>query len=235
MRKKIQIIQFFFFSKVISWYTGCDTEGKCFINEPIKAEKIYLFPGYLPFYPSYSIIPLQGDSTSNTENFTLEIFTGYPKKGIFKNSKFNYECSNGINECINSCCLNGFCKGSPNLCNKKIDEVKIIFILTLSFFYVFFLFYWICYFILGCNYNKLLDKENINKENAGYGNTIKNIQNAHINHNYSIDHENISHGTDPEEYSKQSEENSKYNQEEKINKVVKNLDKVNRKKFNIED
>jgi hypothetical protein len=229
------IFQIFLLEKVLSWYSRCDKEGKCTISETEDGEQIYLLPGYLPFYPTTTVTPIQIDTTktSNPTNFSLQILTGYPKKGIFKRSKFNYECINGLDECVNSCCLDGFCKGTKFQCNKKLDEVELIYILTCCIFAVVILFYGVLYFILGCNYNKLVEKDNIEKEKAGYGGNIENVQNEKDDDDdEEIDHKNISHGTVQEENSNQNDSNY-YNNQDKIDKAVRNIKKV-QKKYDIE-
>ena len=108
----------------LEWTSLCDKQGRCTIIDPETNEEIYLLPGYLPFYPSEEVIPQATTETesNSSKNFTLTILTGYPKKGIIKENKNRYECVNGLNECVNSCCEKGFCNGNVEIFRERRDK-----------------------------------------------------------------------------------------------------------------
>jgi hypothetical protein len=224
--------------KSSEWESTCDKTGNCKII--VDNEEIYLRPGYLPFYPVEEVNPINSDGTENInqQNFTLNILTGYPKKGILKGSKKQFECAGGMNECANSCCKEGYCKGTRHDCNNKYEKIEIIFIIVGSVFGIFLILFWIYFFIIGCNYNKIVERD-LNdekkelKENQNYGNFIQK-KNSNNQSDSQIDEQisNLSHGTIQEENYNQ------FNNEKEENKfetIRKRLDNAPKRQINLNE
>lgn len=158
-------------SPTIQWYSRCDQAGSCTISLTETGEGIYLVPGYLPFYPDGEVKPVKSNSTVNS--FTVESLTGFSKNGPL-NGKDGYECAGGFSECVNSCCKNGFCKGTQHDLEEKKDKAKLIYIITGAIFFAFIIFYWIVFFVYGCNYNKKAQDEMKNRQDYVQPNFLKN-------------------------------------------------------------
>ena len=222
------------------WESTCDKTGNCKIIE--NKEEIYLLPGYLPFYPiEEEVKPITSKDNENEDdkNFTLNILTGYPKEGILKGSKNNFECVGGINECINSCCEDGFCKGTKFKCNEKYDKIEIIYIIVITIFGIIIIFFWVYYFIVGCNYNKMVErdlkdeKKRELKENQNYGNIVKQKFNNQSDSQIDDQINNLSHGTIQEENFEQF--NSGNNDENKFENIRKRVDNAPKRQIDLNE
>ena len=218
------------------WESTCDKTGNCKIIE--NNEEIYLLPGYLPFYPSETVNPKNSPyiKSQDVANFTLNILTGYPKKGILKGSKNNYECAGGINECVNSCCEDGYCKGTKYNCNEKNDTIQIIIVIVASIFGIILIFFWIYYFIIGCNYNKIVERDSDEKkelkENQNYGNFVQHKnQNSQSDSQIDDKNNNLSNGTVQEENLNQF--NSGNNEENKYENILRLYDKAPKRQIDL--
>ena len=222
--------------KSSEWESTCDKTGNCKII--VDNEEIYLRPGYLPFYPVEEVNPINSDGTENInqQNFTLNILTGYPKKGILKGSKKQFECAGGMNECANSCCKEGYCKGTRHDCNNKYEKIEIIFIIVGSVFGIFLILFWIYYFIIGCNYNKIVERDSDEKkelkENQNYGNFVQHKnQNSQSDSQIDDKNNNLSNGTVQEENLNQF--NSGNNEENKYENILRLYDKAPKRQIDL--
>jgi len=215
------------------WYSKCDTHGRCVLLEsPNSTLEYYLEPGFMPLFPDDEVIPIKDNSSDESNTFSLEVYTGYSKYGEFENSNKGYECGNGLSECINSCCKDGFCVGTIHDCNLKRDNKKIIYIVTSSVFFSFAICYWVIFFCLACNYNKKQDYEQF-KEKQDYGTKKfdENVQNNQSGEDSERNDEIQSNEVSMENANNKNNEENKQNEEEnkrrtQINKVAQNVNKL---------
>ena len=166
---KLSLLIIKFFS-IYNYTINCNSLGKCTLSTSNNLDKdLIIKPGIMPLYLDKEKLIKKWDNSIISLNISSQI----DKKsyyGILK-GKNGYECTGGLNECINSCCLDGFCVEILKYCESKIKIIEIIYVLT-SFFTIILIFlYWIAYFIIGCKYNNKF-KNNEDKEFQGYDKII---------------------------------------------------------------
>ena len=219
------------------WYSKCDTRGRCVLLESLDSTiEYYLEPGFMPLFPDDEVIPIKDNNSEASNTFSLEVYTGYSKYGEFENSNKGYECGNGLSECINSCCKEGFCVGTIHDCNLQRDNKKIIYIVTASVFFAFAICYWVIFFCLACNYNRKQDSEYKEKQDYGTKKFDENVQNNNNkseedsdrndeiqSNEVSMENSNNNNIKNNEEIKENEEENKRRSQ---INKVAQNVNKL---------
>jgi len=162
---KILLFLIKFFS-IYNYSINCNSHGKCMLSTLNNLDKnLIIKPGIMPLYLDKEKIIKIWDNSIIDLNISSQI-DGISYYGILKGKK-GYECTGGINECINSCCLDGFCVEILKYCESKIKNIKIIYILTCFFTIILICIYWVTYFIIGCKYNKKFNN-NEDKEFQGY-------------------------------------------------------------------
>lgn len=158
------------FLSIYNYTINCNSLGKCTLSTLNNLDNdLIIKPGIMPLYLDKEKLIKKWDNSIINLNITSQI----DKKsyyGILKGKK-GYECTGGLNECINSCCLDGFCVEILKYCESKLKIIEMIYVLTLFFAVILIFFYWITYFIIGCKYNKKF-KNNEKKEFQGYDKII---------------------------------------------------------------
>ena len=108
------------------------------------------------FFPLYNEINYENINYTWNDTFYLlkleKQIDGISNYGILKGSKNGYECSGGLSECKDSCCLDGFCVEILYFCKKENYFVNTIYYVLGIFFLILFVIFWITYIILGCKY-----------------------------------------------------------------------------------
>jgi hypothetical protein len=147
------IISFHLFTQINTWTVTCDNSGSCTVYIENQNLTVQIGPGYLPLYPEKNIIPLKNSTNSiapvikvNPSNF------GLFSEGYLKGSK-QFECSDGINECANSCCSKGLCTDPSNKCEMARNTANLIILIVGLFFLAVIIAYWVTFYILGVRYN----------------------------------------------------------------------------------
>lgn len=72
---------------------------------------------------------------------------------FIKGSKI-YICADGVNECFNSCCKDGFCSDPSNICTSALKGSSAIIYSTCIAFFLLVCFYWIVFGYIGVRYTK---------------------------------------------------------------------------------
>lgn len=108
---------------------------------------INIKPGYYPYYPSKEGIPYLIPNATNSIIDTKQINVGYSKYGYLSN-KSQFECSGGLNECINSCCVNGKCIQSEYQCAKIKDIVQLTYVVTFALSTILFSIFFVSYIFI---------------------------------------------------------------------------------------
>lgn len=140
-------------STQIGHTTLCDTLGNCSIIMDSN-ETFIPMPNSFSIPAHYIKDPPQFVANQTEQIISpQEGYKGISKNGIIKNTKNNYECTGGLNECIDSCCLNGFCVKLLYICDIKKQQFTTIYILTVSMFALFAILYWSMFFSIGLMYN----------------------------------------------------------------------------------
>lgn len=153
-----------FFNLFYQWETSCDMKGRCTVSSE-NGNPFILEVGKVPKFSTKGNLTKKWNKTEITIEISGQIdgVSPYPplpgKKG--------YECSGGISECINSCCLDGFCVAILYYCHNQRDTINLIYILSCSFFVFLLCLYWGTYFVLGCDFNKKHRNENIEEQDYG--------------------------------------------------------------------
>ena len=156
MQIKINLLLIIFFiSPLLSQRTTkCDNLGKCEIITPMK---IVITPEPNSFSLSPSLLSSDPIYQSDQTDITIlpqGDLKGFSEYGPLRKSSIGYECSGGLSECVNSCCLNGFCVNLQYICQVKKDQIGTIYILTISMFALLIVIYWSMFFYIGYRYNK---------------------------------------------------------------------------------
>lgn len=136
----------------------CNTKGNC-----VREDNIPLIIGYAPR------IPLNMSPKSLNEEIK-EIVSIDPIGGaispIFLKGSTKYICGDGVNECFNSCCRDGFCSDPSNYCTIALKSSSAIIYSTCIAFFILTCVYWIIFGCIGINYSKrrarILKNETIN-------------------------------------------------------------------------
>lgn len=169
----INIVNIFFWiisTKVsFEWETLCDMEGRCSVSIEGR-EPYFISPGKIPPFSIKGEFSKKWNKTKTTLEISGQIDGISPYKPL--PGKKGYECSGGLGECLNSCCLDGFCVAILYYCHNQVDIVNLIYITTAAFFIFLTCFYWGTFFVLGCNFNKKFKNEN--RELQDYGTAMMN-------------------------------------------------------------
>ena len=151
---------------VLNWEVLCDHRGSCLITtENNKDKNLEISQGIIPLYPDKKQIKKKWNKTHIPLTISSQI-NGISNYGILKGEK-GYECTGGLWECQDSCCLDGFCVNILYFCKNKVDNIELIYTICGGSFVFFVCFYWMSFFIIGCQFNKNLISEE--KEEQGYG------------------------------------------------------------------
>ena len=155
----------FYFYYLISfsknWFITYDKEGKVTLQENDSSYPIILSPNFHPLDILTSRIEIK-TTHNNTLNYSLnlESLYGFSRYGFLDKNKI-YECSNGLDECVNSCCVNGLCVGNEKICRDKKDNIIKIYLIILYIFcgIIFIFFFVIILLCILCNKKKNKNKK----------------------------------------------------------------------------
>ena len=153
---KIYII-IFNFSKIYSYTVDCDYMGNCsFI---IDNKKFEISERHIPLYKEISNGDIDYKWNDTFYLLTLEKqIDGVSNYGLLKGTQNGYECSGGLWECKDSCCLDGFCVEILFFCDKENEHVTLVYIVMGTFFITLVTIYWFTFCLLGCKYKDDLTK-----------------------------------------------------------------------------
>ena len=88
---------------------------------------------------------------------------GVSNHGLLKGTKNGYECSGGLWECKDSCCLDGFCVEILFYCDSEDEDITFISMIIGIIFVILIVLYWGTYCFLGFKYKydltKTMDEE----------------------------------------------------------------------------
>ena len=158
---KISLISFIFiFLKIInihSYDVSCDYMGDCsFI---IDNKTFQISQGKIPLYKQLSNEDINYKYNNTFYPLKLEKqIDGVSNYGLLKGSKNGYECSGGLWECKDSCCLDGFCVEILFFCDKENEYITFVSLLIVIFFVTLVVLYWITYCFLGFKFKDDLTK-----------------------------------------------------------------------------
>ena len=160
----------------ISYEVNCDYMGDCSFIIDNKA-----------FQLSQGNIPLYNQITNEKINYKLNN-TFYPLKlekqingvsnyGLLKGTKNGYECSGGLLECKDSCCLDGFCVEILFFCDQENEYITFISILLTTVFVTLIILYWTTYCFLGFKFKDDLAKTMKEEKELFYNDYFRKNQN----------------------------------------------------------
>ena len=140
-----------------SYEVNCDYMGDCsFIidNKPFQ-----LSQGNIPLYNQISNEKINYKLNNTFYPLKLEKqINGVSNYGLLKGTKNGYECSGGLLECKDSCCLDGFCVEILFFCDQENEYITFISILLTTVFLTLIILYWITYCFLGFKFKDDLTK-----------------------------------------------------------------------------
>ena len=138
--------------RVHSYTVNCDARGACWLQMS-NNESFYLNIGRVPLQIEKNIVPLK-NITSNTDNSwkTNQKVLGYSLLGLLTRS-VKYECTGGLNECVNGCCNKGLCSDPLNVCVAYSNNIRLIDLIVGFIFLLFFIVYWTLFYVFGIIYN----------------------------------------------------------------------------------
>lgn len=166
------------FFSISSYTTFCDAKGACKI---ITSYNFTYFPSQGKLIP-YDNTTIQKKWNNTQVPLTISSqIDGVSLYSPLKGEK-GYECFGGLSECINSCCLDGFCVDILFYCHQQKLTIEMIYIFTTSGFVFLAAIYWGTFFILGCNFNEKIKSEK--KEHQMYD---KITNNDNITNNFNFD------------------------------------------------
>lgn len=125
---------------------SCNSKGNC-----VRADEIPLIIGYAPRVPlNFSPKAL---NEINKEIVSVDPIGGSINPTFLKGST-KYVCGDGVNECFNSCCRDGFCSDPSNYCTIALKGSSAIIYSTCIVFFIITCFYWIVFGCIGVRYSK---------------------------------------------------------------------------------
>ena len=215
MFKNIIFIIFFSYSK--NWFITYDLNGNALLQENNDSYPIILSPNYHPINIPKNNIEIQ--SSGNNKNFNnklnFETLYGFSNYGFLDKEK-KYECSNGLEECIHSCCLNGRCVDNEKKCEDKKNDVKKIYLLLIYIYSgIIPLFILIWLLLIICPKKK---KKDVPHQNKSSHESIK--QKEDSNQRLHKDFNLISNSKSHEEEEKKENEEKKEDEEKNSSIIV---------------
>ena len=134
--------------KISSYEVSCDYMGDCtFI---INNKTVEISQGIIPLYKQMSNEKIKYKFNNTYYHLKLEKqIDGVSNYGLLKGTKKGYECSGGLWECKDSCCLDGFCVEILFFCDQENEYITFISILLTTVFLTLIILYWITYCFLG--------------------------------------------------------------------------------------
>ena len=144
-------------TEVYSYTVSCDYMGDCsFI---VDNRTFNLSQRHIPLYKEISNDQINYKFNETYYLLKLEKqIDGVSNYGLLKGTKNGYECSGGLLECKDSCCLDGFCVENLFFCDRENQNVKLVYMLISAFFLILVILYWMTYCLLGCKYKDDLTK-----------------------------------------------------------------------------
>jgi len=162
-----------------SYEVNCDYMGDCsFIidNKPFQ-----LSQGNIPLYNQISNEKINYKLNNTFYPLKLEKqINGVSNYGLLKGTKNGYECSGGLLECKDSCCLDGFCVEILFFCDQENEYITFISILLTTVFLTLIILYWVTYCFLGFKFKDDLTKTMKEEKELYYNDYYRNNQ---INNN----------------------------------------------------
>ena len=141
----------------ISYEVNCDYMGDCSFIIDNKAFK--LFQGNIPLYNQITNEKINYKLNNTFYPLKLEKqINGVSNYGLLKGTKNGYECSGGLLECKDSCCLDGFCVEILFFCDQENEYITFISILLTTVFVTLIILYWTTYCFLGFKFKDDLAK-----------------------------------------------------------------------------
>ena len=181
---------------IYSYEVSCDYMGDCsFI---INNKTFQISQGNIPLYNQIANEKISYKLNNTLYPLKLEKqINGISNYGLLKGTKNGYECSGGLWECKDSCCLDGFCVEILFFCDKENEYITFISLLLGIFFVTLIVLYWATYCFLGFKFKDDLTKTmkeekelyyvdfSRKNENIGKKVEIKNsVNNASVTDNY---------------------------------------------------
>ena len=125
----------------------------------INNKTVQITQGNIPLYKQISNEKIKYNFNNTFYPLKLEKqIDGVSNYGLLKGTKKGYECSGGLWECKDSCCLDGFCVEIIFFCDKENEYIKFISLLLIIFFVTLIVLYWTTYCFLGFKFKADLTK-----------------------------------------------------------------------------
>ena len=206
-------ILLFSLNKINSYEVSCDYMGDCsFI---IDNKTFQLTQGNIPLYNQMTNETITYKLNNTFYPLKLEKqINGVSNYGLLKGTKNGYECSGGLLECKDSCCLDGFCVEILFFCDKENEYITFIFILLTTFFMTLIVLYWTTYCYLGFKFKDDLTKTMKEEKELYYFDYSRNNENRN---NINKNRENTNSANITENY---------VSQVPMMNNVIKNKNNV---------
>jgi hypothetical protein len=145
----------------------CDKIGACWV-QMANADNFYLNVGKMPFIFDKNTVPMKNTTLGPDYLGTIQKTVGYSPQGYLAGSQ-TYECTGGLEECINGCCKKGLCTDPQNICVTYGNRIRLVYLIIGFIFLLFFIVYWAVFYILGIIYNakpKINKSDNIYKKSS---------------------------------------------------------------------
>ena len=164
---------------IYSYEVSCDYMGDCsFI---INNKTFQISQGNIPLYNQIANEKISYKLNNTLYPLKLEKqINGISNYGLLKGTKNGYECSGGLWECKDSCCLDGFCVEILFFCDKENEYITFISLLLGIFFVTLIVLYWTTYCFLGFKFKDDLTKTMKEEKELYYNDYYRNNQ---INNN----------------------------------------------------
>ena len=193
--------------KISTYEVSCDYMGDCVFI--INNKTVQITQGNIPLYKQISNEKIKYNFNNTFYPLKLEKqIDGVSNYGLLKGTKKGYECSGGLWECKDSCCLDGFCVEIIFFCDQENEYIKFISLLLIIFFVTLIVLYWTTYCFLGFKFKADLtitmkeEKElyyfvgggrrviNEYRESINSANAKDNLSQVHMMHN-EVNNKNI--------------------------------------------
>ena len=159
--KSLKLLSLFIFIlksiKIASYEVSCDYMGDCVFV--IDNKTVDISQGNISLYKQISNEKISYKLNNTFYPLKLEKqIDGVSNYGLLKGTKNGYECSGGLWECKDSCCLDGFCVEILFFCDQENEYITFISLLIIIFFVTLVVLYWTTYCFLGFKFKDDLTK-----------------------------------------------------------------------------
>lgn len=131
-------------------FITCTDQGNC-----KRSDNVQLQLGWVPKIPLKNFVDVF--DTNAKSIISINPFSNSTSLSLIRGSSV-FTCADGVSECFNSCCSNGFCNDPINVCTIALKSHDSLIYSTCICYAALTIFYWVIFGYLGARYSKKMTK-----------------------------------------------------------------------------